>query len=194
MQHIKPELRNRIIEVAFREFDEKGYEGASMRSIAEGAGTSLGNLYRYFKNKDDMYVNCLVPVLDDCILWTGKVFDVSERAIDLTAKNMAHYVGQHSREFSIIVRGPAKHYTEFRERFTACIADKLEQHAVETGCVSAKNPDFFNSVALGFISGLRVILENSHSEQDTASYIREFMHFLFSDFDKRLSRLKGEAE
>ena len=194
MQHIKEELRRRIIEVAFTEFDEKGYEGASMRNIAEGAGTSLGNLYRYFRNKDDMYVSCLLPVVDSCVELTGQIFDVSEQAIEITASEMAHYVSKHSREFSIIVRGPAKHYTEFLDRFTDCIADRLKHHAGEAGCTAVHNPDFFDAVALAFISGLRVVLEKSHTEEDTAAYILELMRFLFTDFDKRVNGLKGGAK
>ncbi len=44
--------RARIREVAFRLLAEKGYEGTTMREIAEAAGTSLGLAYRYFPSKD----------------------------------------------------------------------------------------------------------------------------------------------
>lgn len=190
MQYIKEPLRRRILEIALEEFDEKGYEGASMRTIAEGAGTSLGNLYRYFQNKDDLYASCLMPVMDECILWTGRIFDVSEHALSFTASSMARYVGQHRREFRIIVRGPAKHYAAFLDRFTCCIADKLKQHAGNAGCAAVRNPGFFDAVALAFISSLRGILENGYSEADTDAYVLELMRFLFVDFDIRVSNCK----
>ena len=56
MQHTKEEIRNRILEAAEIEFDENGYGGASMRKIVARAGTSLGNLYRYYANKEELFL------------------------------------------------------------------------------------------------------------------------------------------
>lgn len=189
MQYIKESLRKRILETALEEFDEKGYDGASMRAIAQQAGTSPGNLYRYFRSKDDLYASCLMPVLDQCIRWTGDIFDVSDQAISLTAASMARYVEQHHREFRIICQGPAGFYSLFLERFTGCIADRLRQH---TGVCPAQSPDFFDTIALAFISGLRKIMENSSGEEKTAERILELMRFLFTNFDQRLKQLRQE--
>lgn len=191
MQYIKEPLRKRILEIALTEFDEKGYDGASMRTIAEGAGTSLGNIYRYFRNKDDIYANCLMPVIDRCIAWMDEAFDVSEQRITFMAIHMAEFVTQHRREFRIIVRGPAKHYDTFRERFANSVASQLRRHAEETGCIAACSPRFFDAVALAFISSLREITENTHSEEETATFVLELMRFMFSDFEARVNGLQG---
>ena len=55
MQYLKDEMRSRITEKALIEFREKGYSGASIRSIAKNSGTSTGNIYKYFHGKDDLY-------------------------------------------------------------------------------------------------------------------------------------------
>lgn len=52
MQTKKDEIRERILDEAQREFLRHGYEGASMRVIAKKANTTLGNIYRYFPNKE----------------------------------------------------------------------------------------------------------------------------------------------
>ncbi|MBA3826353.1 MAG: TetR/AcrR family transcriptional regulator [Ktedonobacterales bacterium] len=44
--------RARIRDAAFRLLAEKGYEGTTMREIADTAQTSLGLTYRYFPSKD----------------------------------------------------------------------------------------------------------------------------------------------
>jgi len=36
-------------------FSEKGYHGVSMRQIAEKAEFAIGTLYKFFKNKEDIY-------------------------------------------------------------------------------------------------------------------------------------------
>lgn len=186
MQYAKPEVRKRILDAALREFDEKGYDGASMRSISENAGTSLGNLYRYFDSKYDIYRSCLVPVLEQGVIGTGQVFDVTEQAILETATNMANFVEQHCREFRMIARGPSEQYNAFLEHLTDCIAEKLKKRAVSHG---VKNPAFFDSVALAFISSLRGILEKEYTAQQMQTYIQELMRFLFLDFDTRMEQL-----
>lgn len=64
-QYLKESLRTRIIEAAQAQFVENGFENASMRKIAEKAGMTAGNLYRYFKNKEAIYQYFLQPVLND---------------------------------------------------------------------------------------------------------------------------------
>ena len=187
MQYIKESLRRQILETALREFEQVGYDGASMRSISEGAGTSLGNLYRYFRSKDALYLSCLMPVLEECIRWTGENFDVSASALALTAREMAHYVSVHRREFRIIVQGPARHYTDFLDQFTQCIARRLKQHAADH---VVRNPGFYDAVALAFISSLRGIMEQDESVENTQAYILELMQFLFAGFDQRMEQLR----
>ena len=192
MQVIKESLRKKILEVGLKEFEEKGYEGTSMRAISEGAGTSLGNLYHYFHSKDDIYASCLRPVLDECIRCMSALFDVSDAAIAQTAFHMARYVTEHSREFKIIVDGPVKHYAAFLERFTNCIAEKLKEHAMEVGVDCVTNPDFYGAVALAFISSLRGIMENSQNEAQTQAHIRELMFFMFAGYRSRMEALRVE--
>lgn len=52
MQIKKEEIRQTILESAQKEFLLHGYEGASMRTIAKKANTTLGNIYHYFENKE----------------------------------------------------------------------------------------------------------------------------------------------
>jgi AcrR family transcriptional regulator len=59
MQYQKDEMRNRIVEEALKEFNEKGYEGASIRSIAKKSDTSVGNIYKYFKSKEELHENLI---------------------------------------------------------------------------------------------------------------------------------------
>jgi AcrR family transcriptional regulator len=54
-ENLEPERRGRLIRVAAEEFAGRGYEGASVNRIAEGAGMSKGSLYYYFEDKADLY-------------------------------------------------------------------------------------------------------------------------------------------
>ena len=46
--------RARILEAALKLFAEHGYEGTSMRKVAQAAGVSVGNAYYYFASKEHL--------------------------------------------------------------------------------------------------------------------------------------------
>lgn len=55
MQVKKEEIRNALLEKAEIEFYDKGFEKASIRSIVKAAGTTIGNFYNYFQNKEALF-------------------------------------------------------------------------------------------------------------------------------------------
>lgn len=54
--NISPEKRRRIIETATMEFAKKGYHDASISNIASKSGVSVGSIYKYFDNKQDLFL------------------------------------------------------------------------------------------------------------------------------------------
>jgi AcrR family transcriptional regulator len=54
-----------ILAAALDAFGQHGFNGASMRDIASGAGTSLSNLYNYFGSKSDLLVAVLKRANDE---------------------------------------------------------------------------------------------------------------------------------
>jgi AcrR family transcriptional regulator len=46
-----------IEEAALRVFTRQGYHGTSVREIANEAGVSLGNIYNYYKTKEEIFVS-----------------------------------------------------------------------------------------------------------------------------------------
>lgn len=59
------ESKKRIRDAAIRVFSEYGYRGASMRMIANVAGISVGGIYLYFKNKEELYLSLMKERLSD---------------------------------------------------------------------------------------------------------------------------------
>ena len=47
--------RDEIINVATKQFFEKGYEETSIRSILNDVGGEVGMFYHYFKSKDELF-------------------------------------------------------------------------------------------------------------------------------------------
>lgn len=63
-QYKKEDVRNNIIESAKAEFLEKGYQSASISSIAKNSNVGVGNVYRYFKNKEAILDAIVTPVVE----------------------------------------------------------------------------------------------------------------------------------
>jgi len=61
MQKLKKEIRIRITDAALAVFDQYGYQKASMFKIANKAGVAIGNIYRYFKNKEELFKVIIEP-------------------------------------------------------------------------------------------------------------------------------------
>lgn len=59
------ESKKKIINAATRVFSEYGYKGTSMRMIAKAADISVGGLYLYFNNKEDLYSRLIKETLND---------------------------------------------------------------------------------------------------------------------------------
>ena len=65
MQKLKESIRKSILEAAAAEFNEKGFENASMRQIASRAGITPGNIYRYFANKENLLEGVIQPIMQE---------------------------------------------------------------------------------------------------------------------------------
>lgn len=55
MRPINDKLAGELLEAGKREFLERGFQGASMRSIAAAAGVTTGALYRYYTDKETLF-------------------------------------------------------------------------------------------------------------------------------------------
>jgi TetR/AcrR family transcriptional regulator len=57
--------RQAMLEAALLLFSEKGYHRASMQEIAERAEFAVGTLYKFFKNKADLYTSVVLEHIDE---------------------------------------------------------------------------------------------------------------------------------
>lgn len=52
-------MKEKILQSALEEFSVNGYEKASMNRICSNGHISKGIIYHYFKDKDDLYLECV---------------------------------------------------------------------------------------------------------------------------------------
>ena len=64
MSESAAETKKKLLESAKKEFLEKGFNGASLRSIAANAGVTTGAMYRHFKDKNAFFCALVDDVID----------------------------------------------------------------------------------------------------------------------------------
>jgi AcrR family transcriptional regulator len=70
-QAIQEASKNNILEAAIMLFAEHGYDGTSIRQIAERAGVARGLLYNYFDGKEAL----LVEIMNRGMAYANKAFE-----------------------------------------------------------------------------------------------------------------------
>ena len=77
----------RVNKAIREEFLEKGFEGASVRSIGARAGMTSAGLYRHYADKEAMFDAMVEPLIDSIKEWTGKhtsrKYDLLEGNVDI---------------------------------------------------------------------------------------------------------------
>lgn len=182
MQYLKKEIRENIVAAAIDEFKEHGYADASIRNIANNAEISLGNIYRYFTNKEALYFAVINPFLgsvkqvieQDIVFESGDMKEASEILVE--------FLVQHSDELLIIRKGNSVHYESFINYIVESISKKLRemlQRSFPEIEEKIKNPDFYNAIAEGFLTSLFKVLSKDEALDLQKRNVRELITFYF---------------
>ncbi|MBD9651818.1 helix-turn-helix transcriptional regulator [Ensifer sp. ENS09] len=62
-QRLKQEVRERLLAAAAAVFAEQGFEKARLADVAERAGTSSSNIYKYVADKEALFYEIVTPAL-----------------------------------------------------------------------------------------------------------------------------------
>ena len=109
-QHHKPtfdnipkEKKKRIIDVATKEFAKNGYHDASISAIASKSGISVGAVYKYFENKQDLFLT----IVDEGIhRMENMLLGLAQEDVDVIIKveKILREIIKASREESILLK------------------------------------------------------------------------------------------
>lgn len=143
MQYLKVNVRENITKSALNEFMEKGYQGASIRGIAKQANTSVGNIYKYFKSKEDIYENIIGSVYHRLIDYISKFdkIELNEDALDVfnnLMEKIMRIFNESNKEISTLLnQSKGSKYEDCKEIFvdfiTRTVTDAMEYELSKEG-------------------------------------------------------------
>lgn len=86
------ESRKRILAAAMDIFINHGYKDVNIREIAKKAGTSVGSIYLYFRNKEELYKSIIDEKKQEMIALTGTVLDEAKSATQAMRDFLTSYL------------------------------------------------------------------------------------------------------
>jgi len=190
MQTLKEEVKDSIVSSATDEFLKMGFEKTSMRNIAEKSGITAGNLYRYFRNKEELFYhittpayNALFRMIDDHNnnddhesiedLDMSEIHSVIESGWDLFS---AIFVDYH-REILILIDGSrgTKYETAKKEIIAYGTGHAVEHlHEYYPGESKSFYKIMGSAISAGFYEGVLEILRKSRKKSEISRSVLEY--------------------
>lgn len=123
--NISVEKRERIINAATMEFALKGFENANINNIAKKADVSVGSLYKYFENKQDLFltiINYSIANMEDML---NELLE-SDEDILLKVEHIIRTIQSYSKENPLLVKLYNVMTSENNPRFASQFAYEME--------------------------------------------------------------------
>ncbi|HHW13198.1 MAG TPA: TetR/AcrR family transcriptional regulator [Firmicutes bacterium] len=117
--------QEKILQTAIIEFAEHGFEGANINIIAKKAGISVGSMYKYFKNKHDLYMMTVSISVDKL---TTALNEIISQKMDFlsTVEKIIRAIQFHSRENVYLTKLYNRMTTENNGEFVRTIVEQIE--------------------------------------------------------------------
>ena len=98
------ESRKKIVDAARHVFSLRGYSNANIRDIANRAGISVGGVYLYFRNKEELYKNLISDGMLDMGRKTEKAVEHARSATQALSNFLKLYLeyGMEHKEFILL--------------------------------------------------------------------------------------------
>ncbi|EHQ91158.1 TetR/AcrR family transcriptional regulator [Desulfosporosinus youngiae] len=171
MQYLKDEIKNNIISAALDEFEEKGFNDASIRTIAKNAGIATGNLYRYFTGKEELFKHIMNPVFER---FSGLIFsEFKADANDLPAltdvvDTIMSFYDQCSRELMILLdKSEGSVYQNLKEDLIVLIEKRVKEevvHKLKAEGIIIADEFVFHVMASMYMEGILRILRQAKGD------------------------------
>ena len=178
-----------VLECAKKEFLEKGYKDASLRTIAQEAGTSTSSIYTRFGDKEGLFSAIVAPVVTEM---RNMFLEIQENFHHLDGDIQRTEMGQYtSRQQMELLDYIYDHFDEFRLLLSgaegtqfACFLDELVDIEVNytykymevIGCESVKSglvtEDFIHIIVTAYFNGMFEVVRHNMSKADAVKYVK----------------------
>jgi len=179
MQVLKEKVRAKIVKAAEKEFKRIGFEKASMRAIAANANMTVGNLYRYYKNKEEIFgvvINRLTVKLEKLM---DNIPENPKSRLSYLLSGFKELQHNYLAEWLILFGGNGgtrykKIADEIHQIFEDSVVDILKR--------GGRRTELAGPITSSIIFGLNSILQSQKISKETCELTNEFLNYMIVDF------------
>ena len=192
----KTQAHEKIVKAAMHEFLTKGFEQASMKSIADAVGMTSAGLYRHFKDKQDMFAELVKPGIALVDEWSTKHKQFSYQAINQESFeamwNSTNGINDGSLILDVMYQMPevfrliiccsgGTSYENYIHDMVEASTDEMmafltvcREKGIKTYDV---NRDEMHMLISAYMSALFQPIEHGYSKEDAKGYLKTLMDF-----------------
>jgi AcrR family transcriptional regulator len=200
MKVLNDEIRKQILSTAGKEFHDKGFQNASMRTIAQKTGISVSNIYNYYGSKQDIFYALTEKVFHvlknmakelsefqkkNCI--TKKDFFrsfnkfVPDLVIDLIKSNRNGLL-------LILEYGKGTKYADVKDRLVDTLTENFNLNSgtndSESSRAESRQPFLLRIIVMNLVQGLIEIMDNYRDDAWADETIKALLNYHISGLTK----------
>lgn len=195
MQVLKDEIRNNILEAAKRLFYEKGYNNASLRDIANKSGITVGNVYRYFANKESVLEGVVYPVyskiMDYIELSESYIKAGESKTFEDFRNEINDYILRITKEYRlemlILFKGTqGTKFEKTRSELVSLIENRIYEGLFKRVKMDLNEAAYLSKVvARSFLDSLIMVIEETEDSEKLKKMIYRLNDFYFNHLSIR---------
>jgi len=202
MQVLKIEVKDAILAAAKRLFLRDGFDGVSLRAIAKEGGITVGNVYRYFAGKEEIFATLVQPLMDfltAALTHEPDMLDLSDSAaiFDKYKVEFESFAGtlfaQRDNLSLLFCKSAGSRFENEYEHFLGLVADHFRDHLRQTGADTSLSPydPICEVLAHTFLQGImRIMLIKN--EEIALTMIMHLLRMYMDAFNSFILMFGGE--
>ena len=188
-----------ILDCAKREFLEKGYKDASLRTIAREANTSTGSIYTRFQDKEGLFKAVVEPAVQEMRRMFLQIqerfhsFDEQTQRDEMgryTARHqmeMLDYIYDHFDEFRLLLSGAhGTHFAHFLDELVDIEVEYTYKYMEVIGCESVKQgvvtEDFIHMIVTAYFNGMFEVVRHNMDRAAAHRYVKMLNDYHMAGF------------
>jgi AcrR family transcriptional regulator len=176
------ESKKKIIDAAMNVFSRKGYAKASIREIARSADISIGGVYLYFKNKEELYKS----LINDRMRDIGGKLEITAGSAESASEALSNFLKLHLenalKHKAFILLHIREHGFSFgiqekRQFFKKqrMLIEKIIQQGIRSGEFRTCNPKDTAKIIMGSLRGVILSIALDEDVHITPEMLKQFL-------------------
>jgi len=193
MQVKKEEVRKKILKAAVKEFKNNGYKNATMRKISNSSGIPIGNLYRYYQNKETLFNSIVADVYEELkdLFKTGMERDeqtVEGRSLYFFNKLIDIYTANYDKTYILLHRNVGTKYENVQRELGNYFQDKITSNIKENNPeVEEEDLEFIRFICRLYLIGIGELITSYDKDIAKLKKMgRRFVTFYFQQIAERI--------